>query len=261
MLTEQLTKLYKYRDDWKLITQADKDGGDTANRTGALYVYLKFLNSEVDDRAKPIKEGLAYDLFELEKQSGRFVRHSDPSRWYSNINNFTRDQSILIQAALVMYDLKHTMFRIFKQRLKRMFFHFNTEEGDDRPETKKTKWPDPPAPIEFAQFIRGMECKWLYPLLWLLDLQLVIDVLIVRPITIKQGNKDFDSNYLPILIASLYKGKTMWGLLAKKIYKHTDAPNRIKSYFKEGPGHNGLAPLGEIAVMAFNKLGDNNVRT
>lgn len=244
-----------YRDSFALITQKDKDGGDTANRTGAYYIYLKALQEPLDDLNQNLDEGLSDDLRMLTKRPGRYMRHIDESRWYSNENNFTRDQSIVIQSALVMYERPGLMWSLIKERAKRGFFHFNSETGDDRPETQFATWPDPPSPVEFGQFIRGLNLWFLRPLLEFTDMQLIFDVLVTLPFLVRRDDvPDFDVQYLPILVSSLHKYPSLSAQIAKLLYKQTNACARLRHYFRETEGRNGLYPLGELACKTFNQL-------
>ena len=126
-LQECLISIKNYRDSFGLITQANKDGGDTANRTGMYYTYLKLLGAPNDDLGRPLMSGLSEDLSKLEKYPGRYRRHPDPAHWYSNIWNFTRDQSIQLQAAMSMFLLAKKATILFFARSLIGMFNFNFE--------------------------------------------------------------------------------------------------------------------------------------
>lgn len=254
-LAECLVAIKGYRDSFGLITQANKDGGDTANRTGSYYTFLKALNAPYDDLNRPVLSGLCEDLSKLQKWPGRYMRHPDVTQWYSNPWNFTRDQSIQLQAAMVCFSLSRKAITVFFKRLLIGLFHWNFETGDNNPATFKYTFPDPWAPIELSQFIRATDSWWCYPLLWLTDAQLYIDIRFSRATEIANGSNDFDVGYLPILLSCTGKWKTFWGDLAIRRYKSTaGVENAIRDYYQEGPGHNGLVPLGELACLAYERL-------
>jgi hypothetical protein len=267
-VSQVLNQLRTYRDQYSLLTQKDRDGGDTANRTGQAYVYMAALGLEFSDLGGNLRQDGRYELDLLRatksiqtetgtvtlKVPGRYVRHPDYKKWYSNPENFSRDQSVNVQSMMSALGLSAEAKQLFKARSRRAFFHFNDMEGDDTPGSVKYKFPDPPSPIEFAQFIRATRSWFLYPLLMLLDLQLVIEVLVARPIVIRNGNTDLDSQLLPLMISSLLTYKTPAGLLARYIYSKADVPNKLRFYFGEANNRNGLAPLGELGVLAFNKV-------
>lgn len=251
-----LNRLRRYRDQWGLITQKDKDGGDTCQRTGSAYALMAALGCEVDDRDKPLVEGFLYDLDKLRVAPGRYVRHpiaNEPvngryTPWYGNPNNFTRDQSVVLQAAMVLLGTTKELRELFEVRKKNKFLHFNTESYDEI-EEKVVKFPDIPAPIEFAQFIRGLDLWYLRPLLYILDLQLLTD-LYFRQRNIR-NLWDSDNMMLPVILSCLCKWPTFWGKLARKLYAKTDAANRYREYYSEAYGRNGINPLGDLYETAF----------
>lgn len=252
-----LSALTKYRDIWGLITQPDMDGGDTSQRTGSEYALLASLQAEQDDRGKDIRAGFLYDLDKLRVAEGRYVRHPTAQitirgryiPWYANPNNFPRDQSVVIQAAMVLLNTKEELRALVKARAKHWFFHFNTESYDDSEDINHT-YPDIPAPIEFAQFIRGLDLWYLRPLLYILDLQLLSD-LFFR--SLNDRNKwDSDNMLVPVMLSSLSKWPTCVGKLAKWLYARTDAVTRLQYYHSDM--NNGIEPLGDLYVLAFNRL-------
>lgn len=253
-LKQILSVLTKYRDKFGLLVQRDLDAGDSLQRTSSLYALLGALKAEQDDRGKSIQEGCTYDLALHGVSVGRFRRHPDGKlvggryiRWYANPNNVSRDQTIVMEAAMVINKCKDLLSVHLKQRLKRGFLHFNTESYDDSEPVKK-KFPDIPNPIEFALIIRGLDLEFLYPLLYLLDLQLLTDLYF------RKGVNDADNMYLPIMLASLSVYPTLIGKLAKKLYARTNAVECLRNYHSEADGKNGIEPLGELYELAFNTL-------
>lgn len=250
-----------YRDSkFGLITQKDGDPGDCLQRTSSYYLLLNELGIRNDDRGISRFLGFKRDLDKLYWGFGRYLRHPGGEynsekkryiRWFANPNNVPRDQMVVTQAALVSYDMKDDMWAIIKARAKNFFLHFNSESYDDQEEVR-VKFPDIPAPIEFAQYIRGMEAWYLYPALLVLDLQLLSD-LYFRQMN-ERNLYDSDNMMLPVILSCLHRYTTPWGLLAKYLYSKTDAVARLRAYHSESDGKNGIEELGIIYEQAFNKL-------
>lgn len=241
-----------------VICQKDGDGGDSAQRTGSFYTLLALLESKTDDRGLPLTQGAELDFMSLSYGQGRYRRNGDGHqsngrwfRWYANPNNFTADQSILLQTAFLTLKNKKRLKDLYDQRRKRCFFHFNTESYDDGENVRRTI-PDMPRPIEFSIFMRGLSGWWSYPLLCIFDFQLITD-LIFRNLG-SRGKYDSDVTYLPVLLSCVNTRPTPWGILAKFLYKKTDAIVRIKEYFSEANGKNGIEPLGRLYETVWNRL-------
>lgn len=246
------------RDYWSIIVQADGDGGDSAQRTGSAYALWAAIGADQDDRGKSVVDGFLYDLDKLTVAPGRHIRHpifEAPKNgrytpWYGNPDNFSRDQSVVLQAAMVLLGTRRQLKELVIARAKNFFLHFNSQSYDDQePITKK--FPDIPAPIEFAQFIRGLDLSLLKPLLYVLDLQLLTDLLF-RTVN-KRNAYDSDNMFLPVLLSSLCKYPTFIGKIAKKLYARTNAVKMLRAYHSEANGNNGNENLGELYQAAFEQ--------
>lgn len=246
-----IQRMANYRDKFGCITQADGDGGDSAHRMGAYYTYLVFLSMTKD----PAPGGWisiipsAYDIDMLEIERGKWVRNPNPSEWWSRTDTFSRDQAQQILSFLIVGKGATKTHHLYVARKANKFLHFNTYETGDG----KYKFPDLPGPIEISMFARGLlKNLWLT---YIFDFQLLFDVVVTRYFALKGGSKDFDANYLGIIIANTEVQPTFWGKWARAIYKKkADVPARLRDYHAEGPGRNGIEPLGEIAVEAFKRL-------
>ena len=257
-LKEILIKLATYRDSFNLLTNKDKDGGDTSQRESSSYILLKAINSPHDDLGRNLEEGAKIDLSLLKTPNypeGRYHRHPDNHitlpynrpKWYSNPKNFTGDQSTILQAMMIMYGMKQEMKDLLKQRSKRLLFHFNEESYDDS-EPISRKIPDPPRIIELGQFIRGTDSKLLYPFLWILDLHLIVDAILMKD----NSDGDTEQKFMAGLEASNYKWPTVWGKLASKIfYSNPKNLEKIKNYFSEDDDKNGLEGLSNLFEYVF----------
>lgn len=246
---KQLIANLYHADSVGRIGQADGDKGDSAQRTASFIVLMRALGQK---DVMPVSDLQLINYFEV--AAGRFVRYPTANNgeryvpWYGEPDNFTRDQAVVLQAAMVMVGAKDAMKRLFKARASRLLLHFNTLSYDDQEPIRK-KFPDLPNFVELAQFIRGFNLWGLYPLLCILDLQNLIDVLFAR----KLQPYDSDNMLLPILISSNTHLATPISWLTKKLYKFTDARQRLLAYHEEGPGKNGNAPLGALYVKVFEE--------
>jgi hypothetical protein len=172
-----------YRDKFGLITQTDNDGGDSANRHGS-FVFLSYL---LDDRVSGIMEHSKLRNYIVESE--QYVRHPDKTKWYSNPNNFSRDQQtplvLACGAAQDRYALKH----LFAQHIKRFGFYQNTHDSNG-----KRKIPDIMSPEHLGYYIRSAwQCRihWalaLYPLLLLGDLFMLLGIVLTN----LKADKDMD---------------------------------------------------------------------
>ena len=259
-----------YLDSYGLIVQADGDGGDSANRTAAYAVYaatLALSSNHVDRRAFESGAALPGLRAQFEAQlgkldgsaPGRYRRHPDATQWYSNQDNFTRDQSIVLQAALVLYGFKSRMRDLLRARLPRLLFHFNSHSGDGAPVDGiypvKNKMPDPPSPSEVSQFIRGCEFVVLRPLLFFTDAWLLVDLAFNR---LKPAH-DFEVQFAPLLLSTA-KWPTWTSKLAHHFFLKTEYATNLRAYFSVEPyeqdpsrHRNGIPPLAELGIRAIEE--------
>lgn len=173
-----------YRDSLGLITQTDNDGGDSAQRHGAFI----FLNSVLEDQATAIMEHSKRRFYIA--SDDRYVRHPDQTKWYSNPDNFSRDQHTpLVLAAGAVKD-KHALKHMFVQHIKRFGLYQNTRDSNGN-----KKIPDIMSPEHLGYYIRAAwQCKlyWalaLYPLLLIGDLFMLLGIIITNMQAAK--NPDF----------------------------------------------------------------------
>ena len=231
--------------------QADGDGGDSLNRLGCA------LSCSINDELlSKVLLGLYNNTVLGEEQTGeargRYCRNPAPGRWYSNYNNTTRDQMLPVEAGWAINSMTRAARMHFALRLKRGMLHFSSEnDGYDSGLPAYKKFPDVPTPVELGVIIRAGHFQLLRPLLYILDLFLILDVAVIRKLT-ERNLYDTDNQLLPCVIAGVKKFPTFLSRLAAKIYSKTDAPARLRAY--HGPDNNGIVPLGEIMCKAFEKL-------
>lgn len=240
--------LKDYMDDYGLMVQRDKDGGDSAYMT-ALTSGLLLIKEDVDG-ADVLYRNLTSQCV---VQEGIWRRHPDPLKWYANPNNFSRDQAETVLWCLAVWSIisgsraaQQLMKDFFKQKISRSGFHQNVHIGTDVPEgSDGLKVPDITGPEEITHYIRANNKWYLWPLLCLLDLSLLINVWFFR--------KKWDADCLIAknIIISRLKYSTPCSYLARKIYRGTDYQKRIKNYFYETG--NSIEPLGDLYIEVCNK--------
>ena len=239
----------KYRDRFGVIVQRDGDGGDTCNRIGMLYGCLSILQAP-DDMNRPPEDGFCITEARLAATlpTGRYRRHPDSSKWYSNINNVTRDQMSPMICAMVLNGTTTLLIWHFKARLKRGLLHFSTQDQvEGTPGKVRYKLPDLPSPMELAAFIRGFG-KGLC-LLPLLDRALLYEAKKANAENIREGQL-----ILHLAVSKLYPTAASKKALELVKTKVSELAIGIRNYHSEAPGHNGIEPLGEITVAALEAL-------
>ncbi len=234
-----------------VITQADGDQGDTLNRTGVYYSVLTALGLK-DDRGCSTYYGCRLDLDLLSGSvDGRFRRGNDATRWFYNEDNVTRDQMVTVEAAMALTDMRFAARAHFWLRARRLFTHFSTQNDGADAGPLKYKLPDICTPSEFGTLIRATKYKALYFLLPITDLFLLIDVKYSRSLN-ERSLYDADNQLLPQVLAALNEPSFMTETV-RRAYAVTDAASRLRSYYSELDGRNGIEPLGELAALAFER--------
>lgn len=247
-----------YIDSYAIIVQKDMDGGDSLHRvamyTFALKLRERLAMSENPELSlptapslprvsplaaafKPGARSLASSTDPLEPfevKPGIYVRHPDPTKWYSNPDTTSRDQLFPVIAYCAVSEDHARLWRLFKAVAARGFFAQNTLRIGEGETARKV--PDP-MHLNIAQFIRagGWWTAPLYPLLVVFDaFELVGTVLSTLPLHFqddhliprwKNGN-DVDDNNLVVqhLLAANYK-PTPFSFLSRYIYAVTRPPN------------------------------------
>lgn len=187
--------LKDYVDEWGLVCTKPApqifDGGDTcANEFTLLYIKHSKAGAVNEESRIAIDHKLKC-IFD--KPSKLYVRHPDPKMWYSDVNRFSRDQMRPLLYFLGL-QIKHMGIKahrrnLFKQHLKHLLlFTWNTKrnfqyESPEEHALKSTKdvkhnWrsklPDFTGPEVWATWIRVLRLRVLWPLLLVLDLELLL---------------------------------------------------------------------------------------
>ncbi|WP_413287842.1 hypothetical protein [Bdellovibrio sp. HCB337] len=231
-----------YIDAYAIIVQKDMDGGDSLHREG-MYAFAQKLRYDrisntvtLPARSTPMRRPASasemMDKFEV--QPGIYVRHPDPTKWYSNPDTTSRDQVLPVIAYCAAYEDYPRLWRLFKATAKRGMFAQNLIRIGEG-QTKK-KIPDP-MHLNIAQFIRagGWWTAPLYPVLLVLDsVELVGTVLSAMPLHFKddhwiprlKNQNDVDDNNIVVqhLLAAVYKPTPM-SELSRYIYSVTRPVN------------------------------------
>lgn len=192
-------------DKYGLYIQADGDTGDSAHRTGLASAMHELLDDEI--KASEIQQAVHQYL---EIGSGYYRRHPEGHVWATNPRCFSRDQASRVILAYATSNDKESIKRWLKTMLKRAMFHQN----DFNDETGKWKMPDAMGIGEWCNVIRGLNLWILYPILIILDLNLISMVYI-------RNEHDGASLYVPDLKFALKKFWTPTAWLANRLNNKT----------------------------------------
>lgn len=240
-----------YRDQWGLITQKDRDGGDTSQRIGLYYSILKLLDVPFTDRYESIEEGYDSDMKMLEISPGIYHRHPNPLEWYSNPSNFSRDQQIILMGAMLVLNDEYRFNDLLKMFKGRYYFHQNTIPNDTLPgELRyKNKVPDFITPMEASLIIRSRNKLSIMDKIKLvfLDSFMLLDNYLGK----KNGWDAFNMTCILHIICNkvhpTFMSKLGWKMINKDLAK-----SQIRSYYTE-VNNNGIFPLGELYCILIDK--------
>jgi hypothetical protein len=180
-------------DTYALIVQRNGDGGDTLQREG-MYAFGKWLRYSQESNTvviadPPERRDPSSVMDRLEVRPGVFVRHPDPSKWYSNPATVSRDQLVPVFAYCAAYEDYPRLWRLFTTTAQRGFFAPNTTRAGAG--HKPNKMPDTMLG-HLGLFIRagGYWTMPFYPLLFLTDtVDLVGTLLHQIPVHWEQTNR------------------------------------------------------------------------
>jgi hypothetical protein len=250
-ITLPLSQLKNYRDDFKLITQNDKDGGDSSCRAGILYTLLALNDAHSDDQGRLILGGFRADLTKYTESNGIFRRHPDPTKWYSFSGCFSRDQhSQLLLAAAALKD-RRSLWNLTKRFFLRVGVHQNTY---DMGPTSKRKIPDIMTPGELSCILRGFTLNRAMLILTGIPI-LACDVLALLDNVFRTANKKWGQDNLIAarLMFELHNYPSPVTYLNRAIYRHTDYQYQLTRYYTN-ENNNGIPPLGDIYVAISKEI-------
>lgn len=256
-----LQRMSSYRHNG-LISQLDKDMGDTLQRTGSYYTLLNFLGAEKDDLGRPLAEGYEEDMKQLTTSDGIYRRSNDPEYWGFNPNNCSRDQIFAAQAAIVTFRDFDRGRSLFKKFFTRGFLNQNVRHNWAYPWEKSYSWkiPDIPTPSQLSLLLRGLGNRLVYPLVFLLDAFIIADIQFFRRLD-KRQLWDYDVKALPSLIAANSYLPTLWSRWGLSLYlrERNDIAQRVHYYNQDQ--FNGIKPLADLYDLSLAKMNDQFVVT
>lgn len=249
---------------YKLIAQppppvSDYDPGDTAQREGMFMVGAEILHriGKMDDEEYRFvcqRYRNVVDLLNDPNHDGFLRRFPDPLYWGGLSDRLSRDQSVPNVAAMGFVS-RPQLDKFFLRHLKfsALLFTNNTRKnwawppGDPRYDAKKYKWklPDLTFGSFHALYIRAYRNWALYPLLLILDLDLLGGA-IAKLFYAKDPTNNDDLNHLICQYQSELSMPTPWSKLAKWIYK-----------FRRFPANSGNATNPAQACMNAYFRGGN----
>ncbi len=253
-----------YLDMRGLPVQKDGDGGDTAQRVGMI-TFGRYLNR--DGNIYQIAQWLA----KLTVGDGQFVRNPDPTMWYSNPKNFSRDQTRSLVMAMGAYALSEPLKANLKNLIKNFGFYPNVYPNFTSPGDKDyvKKIPDLASPEHYSEYIRALyacgnrSMLALYPVVLLGDCFKLLGTLIDVFYTDRDPTETDDVNSIMSHLQALNWMPTPLSWLARKIYsKYRPIANNpegitvgpesaLNGYFFNDP--NGIQPIYYIYKPLMDK--------
>ena len=229
-----------YRD---LLSQKDLDQGDTSQRVGTLFALSALTQTDISPHPDFFRS-----YCKLKAAPGLYARSPNPSFWGHNPNNLSRDQLSVLKLGMVMNNKWEYLLETFIRQTMRLGFHQNTHRGGDLAQDP-WKLPDYWNPGELSAFSRGLLGIFSYPITFILDLCLFIDLYLRT-----SDNWDSDNQLALNLLVANAKYPTPWSRLAMKRYLKTNFMSRLWNYHKDSDGNNGCEPLYWLFRLAYLKL-------
>lgn len=165
-----------YRDSFGLIAQSpadNRDGGDSAHRLGVFYYGLWELFKDQPLVEEKIYQDFKTDLAKITIGPGQFVRHPDPTKWYSNPNNFTRDQSIPLIVALGAFNRPADQSILWSNLHNVLhnggFFPNKLKNWTNEEKVFPFDYNDPAGPSDYGLYIRALRIQKYRWFLWVGD--------------------------------------------------------------------------------------------
>lgn len=221
-----------YLDKNNQIVQLDGDGGDSFQRAGFVMIgyYLLHKQGLIDENIY-INKVVGYDKriskLENKKYPGVFARNNtDDTKWYAHYDRMSRDQitSNIVALGLIFDSDSYYLKRIILSNLTRAMLFTTNIRGNgaiDMP----LKLPDFTGPSIWGMYIRATHTTLLKPFLYLTDLALLADSMIITYHKAKDPTNSDDLSFLSSLIQSQETMPTFLSKLAVKIYNKRPKTN------------------------------------
>lgn len=253
-----------YTDDFGMITQnsdGNWDGGDSCHRTSTILGCARITKDQDAYDGTPIAQKYEAVMNALRTDKG-YRRHPDTTKWYSNPENFSRDQTVMLLFAFVMFGDSVRAGEVARQLLHNKGLHNNIYPNYESPGTEgfKKKFPDVITPTELSLLIRGSKCLIAAPLLQVLDLFFLTDLLFAAIDDYRSKRKGKRTDQYVMLATNLLTSKKKYPTIAawatRKLMKFVDYKNSFNWLFGT-PGFND-PPIHEILTPICEKYIDNN---
>lgn len=236
---------------YQLITQTasdNYDGGDCAQREGmfafgAVILHDMGLMSSEELQFVSERYKKSLDLLNDPENPGFLRRYPDPAYWGGLSDRFSRDQSVPNVVAMGFMAPEH-LKAFFRDHMRRgLLFTTNTRKnwawppGHPEYDPKQYRWKLPDLTVLgfWGLYIRAFRCKWLYPLLWITDLDNLLGS--INKVYNYGSNAEHsdDLNHLVTLYQAEMVMPTLWSKLALRIYKKRPYPRL--SGLRPAPGN------------------------
>jgi len=210
--------LSDYLDDYDLVVQKDKDGGDTANKIGLLGVASYFLKDVT------LKNYVNNSLVKLivSTEPLLMVRNPKPRVFWSDPNHFSRDQQSAVVLGAALTDRLELVKDLAKAHLKRYGAYQNFQlfgkTEDVNGKTTPVKG-DIASPEHLGYYARALNLYVFYPLLYVSDLFMLINSIVI----VIKSHRDPDDtsndlNHIAALLFTKVKQPTLLSWLARQVY-------------------------------------------
>ncbi len=253
-----------YFDSYGLVTQRDGEGGDSFNRTPIFRAFQFLKGAPLGAVRKKLRD--AFNTL-------AFRRHADLTCWYSRLQMISRDQLSGMLFSSVITGDRDLVRRLFDEHKRQgsLFFawnrYHNWQYADEKthnlnrqkyglPEWNgnKKKRPDLTLFKIWGGYIRGLEAKKFYWLLYLLDISILLGSIkhVVFPYKfsgLKLKKEDDVIVHSLVVIASLRNVSTFWVKLAALILSPESMNERLGRFFGDYPQE---PPFDELMRPTIN---------
>lgn len=238
-----------------LLSQENKDQGDTAQRVGTLFALLGIIKEKsVEERIEELHPDYVTAMNLLEAEPGVYRRTPDPAYWGSNPRFMSRDQLSILKLAMLIRKDKVRLWDCFKAAAKRLFFHQNYKVDGPQNEELGFKIPDPMTPAEWGVYARAFMGRASVLVTSITDLFFIVDMIAIE---VSERARWDGANMLitNVLVADkVYPNivtKFVKWLIMRNMNKYLDqlAQYHLKEYGRTGAG---CPPLYYLFNEALN---------
>lgn len=248
---------------YKVIGQRQSTGGDmgdSCHRT-ASYWFLYILQNKdlgIPAALDVLKRRCMMDMNKFEVKWGVYCRHPDKNMWYSDHRNFSRDQTTMLMNALIVSGDTTALTFLLIRMISRFGFFQNFYKNWCWPGEKgcSPKIPDIITPMIISKFIRGLRLYPLYPLLYILDLFLFVDIF-ARNLAEKEAQKknahtDYDVMLAQDMLLIQFTYDTFVAKAARRLYsRSTNFMETIAWIFR--PESNDPPVIAKLLISVWKK--------